>query len=407
MYNGNYMFYEPVEHDFIIGAKDKIGGISFAVQALLATHQKNTSEIVAFNTADGNGGNALDYFGYSTDVWYRSGDFDGIQNMAANVQVGYKADMFNVNLEYRFRGMQASMLYLRENHDDGTFDLSNTLGVLNSQRIAFNGSVNPLEALKIDLGVTAEMALSELKAGDEEYDVWTGELEKASWWKSRRFIEEDAPLFNRTGGAEFTFKPAVSYALEDYGITIGAYGDMNYQAYQWSDGIDEDKANKYGASDSPFRFKKAGVSFAMTPDSDIVKGVNVYYGLDMSNKVRYFNTLIGQVMFPGDVTANLAFGLKTENTASADESFDSDVNNPFAFAVGVSKRFKAMKKPTLYAQFVYNMDPFKHFGDGQDQLNLDRSNVKGSVEKEGKGDIDAVDWYDGRAAVRVGVRWDI
>ena len=407
MYNGNYMFYEPVEHDFIIGAKDKIGGISFAVQALLATHQKNTSEIVAFNTADGNGGNALDYFGYSTDVWYRSGDFDGIQNMAANVQVGYKADMFNVNLEYRFRGMQASMLYLRENHDDGTFDLSNTLGVLNSQRIAFNGSVNPLEALKIDLGVTAEMALSELKAGDEEYDVWTGELEKASWWKSRRFIEEDAPLFNRTGGAEFTFKPAVSYALEDYGITIGAYGDMNYQAYQWSDGIDEDKANKYGESDSPFRFKKAGVSFAMTPDSDIVKGVNVYYGLDMSNKVRYFNTLIGQVMFPGDVTANLAFGLKTENTASADDSFDSDVNNPFAFAVGVSKRFKAMKKPTLYAQFVYNMDPFKHFGDGQDALNLDRCNVNGSHEKEGVGKIDAVDWYDGRAAMRVGIRWDI
>ena len=407
MYNGNYMFYEPVEHDFIIGAKDKIGGISFAVQALLATHQKNTSEIVAFNTADGNGGNALDYFGYSTDVWYRSGDFDGIQNMAANVQVGYKADMFNVNLEYRFRGMQASMLYLRENHDDGTFDLSNTLGVLNSQRIAFNGSVNPLEALKIDLGVTAEMALSELKAGDEEYDVWTGELEKASWWKSRRFIEEDAPLFNRTGGAEFTFKPAVSYALEDYGITIGAYGDLNYQAYQWSDGIDEDEANKYGASDSPFRFKKAGASFAMTPDSDIVKGVNVYYGLDMSNKVRYFNTLIGQVMFPGDVTANLAFGLKTENTASADDSFDSDVNNPFAFAVGVSKRFKAMKKPTLYAQFVYNMDPFKHFGDGQDALNLDRCNVNGSHEKEGVGKIDAVDWYDGRAAMRVGIRWDI
>ena len=118
--------------------------------------------------------------------------------------------MFNVNLEYRFRGMQASMLYLRENHDDGTFDLSNTLGVLNSQRIAFNGSVNPLEALKIDLGVTAEMALSELKAGDEEYDVYNGQVQ--SWWTARRFDEEDTPLFNRTGGAEFTFKPAVRFA---------------------------------------------------------------------------------------------------------------------------------------------------------------------------------------------------
>ena len=404
MYDGDYMFYDPVEHDFILGVKDTIaagdGKLSFAIQGLIATHQKSTAELLRDGAS-----NIADYSGYSTDVWYRSDDFDGLQNIAGNVRVGYKADLFDINLEYRFRGMQASMLYLRENHDDGTFDLSNTLGLLNSQRIAFNGSENPLEAIKIDIGVTAEMPLSELKAGDEEYDVYNGQVQ--SWWTARRFDEEDTPLFNRTGGAEFTFKPAVAYTLEDYGITIGAYGDMNYQAYQWSDGIDEDEANKYGASDSPFRFKKAGVSFAMTPDSDIVKGVNVYYGLDMSNKVRYFNTLIGQVMFPGDVTANLAFGLKTENTASADESFDSDVNNPFAFAVGVSKRFKAMKKPTLYAQFVYNMDPFKHFGDGQDALNLDRCNVNGSHEKEGVGKIDAVDWYDGRAALRVGIRWDI
>ena len=106
-----------------------------------------------------------------------------------------------------------------------------------------------------------------------------------------------------------------------------------------------------------------------------------------------------------------AIGIKTENTAS-NESFNSDENNPFAFALGVSKQFKAMKKPILYAQFVYNMDPFKHFGDGQDQLNLDRANVNGSHQKEGKkvdgaGCIDPVDWYDGRGAFRVGIRWDI
>ena len=406
MYGDDYLFYDPVEHDFILGAKDVFsvgdGKLSIALQGLVATHQKSSEDILADGAS-----NIPDYFGYSTDVWYRSGDFDGIQNMAANAQVGYKTDMFNANLEYRFRGMQASMLYLRENQDDGTFDLSSTLGVLNSQRIAFNGSVTPTEALKIDLGVNAEMALSELKAGDKEFDGWRKQYDEVPWWKQRRFIEEDAPLFNRTGGAEFTFKPAVAYTLEDYNITIGAYGDMNYQAYKWSDGIDEDKNNKYETSDSPFRLKKAGATFSMKPDSDIVKGVNVYYGLDMSNKDKYFNTLIGQVKFPMDITANLAIGIKTENTASVDNKFDSDKNNPFAFAVGVSKQFKAMKKPILYAQFVYNMDPFKHFGDGQDALNLDRANVNGSHEKEGVGKIDAVDWYDGRAAMRVGIRWDI
>ena len=96
-----------------------------------------------------------------------------------------------------------------------------------------------------------------------------------------------------------------------------------------------------------------------------------------------------------------------ENKTVTINKGDSDLNNPFAFAVGVAKQFDKLKKPTVYAQFVYNTDPFKHFGDGQDQLNLDGANVKGSVAKEGAGNIDAVDWYDGRAAVRVGIRWDI
>ena len=414
MYEG-LLFDDPVEHDFILGAKDEFnvgdGKLSFAAQGLVATHQKDSAELMAINKKDNPESVTpcvADYFGYSSDVWYRSSDFNGIQNMAGAAKVGYKTDLFNVNVGYRFRGMQASMLYLRENHDYGTFDLSDTLGVLNSQAVNFDGSLNLLDgALGINLVATAEMALEKIKAADEAYTVYKAQT--PTWWTKRGFDEYDDPLFQREGGAEFTFKPAVTYAIEDCGISFGAYTDMNYRAYQWSDGLDDDTKNKYASSDSAFRVKKAGATFSMKPDSDVIKGVNVYYGLDMSNKVKYFNTLIGQINFPMDITANLAFGLKTENTASADNSFDSSTNNPFAFAVGVSKRFKAMKKPTVYAQFVYNMDPFKHFGDGQDALNLDRANVKGSWAKESTDNAvrDAVNWYDGRAAMRVGIRWDI
>ena len=434
MYNDEYMFSDPVEHDFILGAKmDGIevgdGRLRWALEALLATHQKDTAELVSINKKDNpdkTDPNVVDYFGYSTDVWYRTKEFKGLENLAANAQVGYKTDLFNIDLEYRLRGMQASMLYLRENHDDGTFDLSNTLGLLNSQRVALNAWVKPVDGLQIDLGVAAEMPLSEIKDGDEAKTIYDGQNEQVSWWTSRRFNDEDAPIFGRNGGAEFTFKPAVSYTFEDLGLTVGAYGDMNLQAYTWSDGKDDDN-NKYSQTDSPFRLKKAGASVAFKLDNDIVKDVNVYYGFDMSDSVaaatgydlfdsgaRIFNTLIGQVNFAGDITANIALGLKTKNGSAKPVvkdgkavEFNENVNNPFAFAIGASKRFKAMKKPTVYAQFVYNMDPFKHFGDGQDQLNLDRSNVNGSWAKEGKGKIDAVDWYEGRAAVRVGVRWDI
>ena len=416
MYDDKYLFSDPVEHDFILGAKDTFnladGKLNIALQALVATHQKDSDQIKKDNIeaggkyVDGFNGSVPDcigqYFGHSTDVFYRTGDIDGAKNFAGNAQVGYKAETFGVNLEYRFRGAQASMLYVRENHDDGTFDLSETLGVLNSQRIGFNGFVKPLDELNINLGVTVEMPLEKLEADDEFVKGYLDNL--ASWYVSRH-LSEMTPLFGIDSGVEMAFKPSVSYALSD-NMTLGAYADMNYKNYD----IEKDVVGvgeKYGCSDSQFRLKKAGASFSMTDVNDVITGVNVYYGLDMSNKVRYFNTLVGQVMFPGDVTANLAFGLKTENTASADDSFDSDVNNPFAFAVGVSKRFKAMKKPTLYAQFVFNMDPFKDFGDGQDGLNLDRANVKGIYDAEDRGSVDPVDYYDGEAAVRIGIRWDI
>ena len=410
MYGDDYLFYDPVEHDFILGAKDVFsvgdGKLSVAAQGLIATHQKSSKEIV-----DDGASSTTDYFGYSTDVFYRSGDFDGIKNIAGNVQVGYKTDMFGANVEYRFRGAQASMLYLRENHDDGTFDLSETLGNINTQRVALNGFVNPIEGLAINLGVEAEMALETLDTDEKLVQKYLSDKgEGMQEWYAKRCGSYVDPHFGIDSGAEFTFVPDVSYKLSD-SMSIGVAATLNYNGYKytskWKGSASDDDFAKYTASDSRFRFKKAGATFSMKPDSDIVKGVNVYYGLDMSNKVKYFNTLIGQVKFPMDITANLAIGIKTENTASKNNGFDSDTNNPFAFALGVSKQFKALKKPILYAQFVYNMDPFKHFGDGQDALNLDGANVKGSWEKEGVGDIDPVDWYDGRAAMRVGIRWDI
>ncbi len=417
----NLLFDDPVEHDFILGAKNvfEVGGgkLSVAAQGLIATHQKSSKDILADNPSSTN---TTDYFGYSTDVWYRTGDFDGIKNMAANVQVGFKGDTFGVNAEYRFRGAQASMLYLRENHDDGTFDLSNTLGVLNSQAVSLNASKSLMEGgIGLNLGVTAEMPLEQIKPTNEFAKAYLTDTEgRQSWYKSRYSGDND-PLYEIESGAEFTFKPEVTFDLNELAyvpVKLGVYGDMNYNAYSYYEDIkydsdhirydDNKDENKYSCSDSQFRLKKAGLYANIKPESDIFKGVNIYYGFDLSNKTRWFNTLVGQVMFPCDVTANVAVGIKTENMLS-DNSFDSDTNNPFAFAVGVSKQFKAMKKPTVYAQFVYNMDPFKHFGDGQDGLNIDRANVKGSLEKEGAGDIDAVDWYDGQAAVRVGIRWDI
>ena len=417
-YDSDYLFYDSVERDFILGARMddiELGDLklNWALQGLLATHQKDTADLTSSNAeVNANGGSVLDWSGYSTDTWYRTTDMSG-EKLAAAVEVGLKGDIFNVNVGYRMRGMQASMLFLRENHDDGTFDLSANLGVLNSQAVNFDGGLNLLDgALGINLGFEAEFAVKEITDNDEAKKTYDDQI--PSWYISRRFTDENEPLFDRKGGAEFTFKPAVTYAITD-GISVGAYADMQLQAYKWSSGDDAEN-NKYETVDAPFRLKYAGASLNMKLDNDVVKGVDVYYGFDLSDTIggndpnkahRMFNTLVGQVKFIHDMTATLAIGIKTENTFAKDNKFDADVNNPFSIALGFSYKMKSLKKPVVYAQFCYNNDPFKHFGDGQDNLNMDRSNIKGSWEKEGVGKIDAVDWYDGRASIRVGIRWDI
>ncbi|MBD5414241.1 MAG: hypothetical protein HDR52_07490, partial [Treponema sp.] len=435
-YDSDYLFYDSVERDFVLGARMddiELGDLklNWALQGLLATHQKDTAGLVSSNAKDNPGSpSVLDWSGYSTDVWYRTTDMSG-EKLAAAVKVGLKGDMFNVKVGYRMRGMQASMLYLRENHDDGTFDLSSNLGVLNSHAVNLDAGLSLLDgALGINLGVEAEFALKNLKRGDAAYDTYMQQI--PSWYVTRRFTEENAPLFDIDGGTELTITPAVTYAITD-AISLGVYGDLNLNLYSYSEDIQyadgsnkfhaeherynaNDGAELYSSTNSIARFKKAGLSFNMKPDSDVVKGVDIYYGFDWSNKYRLFNTLVGQVKFPYDITASLAFGLKTENAAGTayqqdyvdpNYKYNQDEYSIFSFAVGISKKMVSLKKPTVYAQFCYNMDPYAHFGSGQDNLNMDRSNINGSWAKEGVGKIDPVDWYEGRAAIRVGMRWDI
>ena len=54
------------------------------------------------------------------------------------------------------------------------------------------------------------------------------------------------------------------------------------------------------------------------------------------------------------------------------------------------------QKPILYTQFVWGMDPYKGFGDGQDNINYD-----GYTLGDGAAD------YANAGAFRVALRWDI
>jgi len=103
-----------------------------------------------------------------------------------------------------------------------------------------------------------------------------------------------------------------------------------------------------------------------------------------------FNALLCAVRLPSDLSVQAGVGLRTANKGVAAS------NSPFGFSLGVSQKMKALQKPTLYAQFLYNLDPYKSFGDGQENFNLD-----GYVTYNG------VNNFAGRAAFRIGLHWDL
>ena len=398
MFDSDVIVEDSVERDFIFGLKEKLGSITFAAQGLLATHQKTSDEL----------GNAVaDYSGYSTDVFYRSGN-TGINNMAAEAKVSYDADekAWGVTLDYRMRGAEASMLFLRENHDDGTFDLSETLGVLNSQNIGLSGYANLLDdSLYIALDTKTTLPLKHLAA---DSDVVTGWSKESVWgngsgWYASRCADNMMPLFGVKGGAKIVAAPTVGYYLsDDISLTLNA--GLKYRTYNYGTDND-DEINKFAASDSKFLFNNAGLTVEWNDVSDLVKSMNLYYGLDNANSKRLFNTLVASATLPMDFKVSAAVGVKTVKGTKAGDAYNKDLNNPVGFALGISKQIKRIKSPILYAQFVYNMDPYKKFGDGQDQLALSDANVSDRWDKQ-LGGIDAVDYYDGWAAVRGGIRWE-
>ena len=121
---------------------------------------------------------------------------------------------------------------------------------------------------------------------------------------------------------------------------------------------------EYAASDSKFLFKYAGISFSAEKINDVITGLNVYYGLDNSKDALLGNTLIAKVALPKNIEVSGGIGIRSVKNTDAGDAYNDDALNPFGFAIGVSKKLNAIKSPKLYAQFMWNMDIYKGFGDG-------------------------------------------
>ena len=356
-YNGAYgttfntLFKEVVEADVIFGYKGTFGPVTAKVNALYSK----------FGEIKLPSGAKQAYTPSTSDVGATDADAPFLDGTASNVQITYTADMFDVTLGFRHRGVQANMMYVEEGADDHT-NISDQLGDPNTMKFWLEGNVKPIDMLSIGAVVGAEKALDTEGMDDKEKSLM-----------------------------KLNIEPKVTVSLTDViGIdtTIDAYGKMYALT---NDSAKFDRGTKDGSS---FILGEAGLQYNMGAINDVIGGINVKYALDNGNDDgscdQLFNTVLAEVKLPLGFAVQAGFGIRSANGEAADPLA------PFGAFLGAWKKLEVLQKPIVYAQFVYNMDPYMDFGDGQEQFNLDGYTLDNGVGN-----------YEGLAAIRLAMRWEI
>lgn len=348
-FNGAYgtefnSFLKPgLENDLILGYKGNYGPVTVKANALMNFYG-------AYETAPG-------YKSYyspaSSDVGVVSDKAPILSNMATNANAYYSGDFVEATLGYRFRGAQANMMYIKQ--ADGDEDISNQLGKKNTQRIFADVKAFPTDWLTLQVSPFVEMALSKAQA----------------------------PGYGDINNILFNVKPYAEVYLGDFtnlDAVVGAYAKLQY------DTINE--ANVAGNGNTKFKFYEAGLHFGANFDNDVMPVLDVYYGYDADNETMAMHSLIADVELPLGIKAQAGCALRTYANKIVD-------TNPFGFFVGANKVLNSKYKTILYTQFLYGMDPYKGFGDGQEALKLSDYTIDYNQSN-----------FQNNAAIRVAVRFE-
>ena len=398
-YNGFYLgdglFYKPFEQDIIFGAKNKFGeNFSIAAQMAFTLYDNyDEARTQAGLTDDKPNTKWLEYRGFACSVpgFADKGNFDFIKHTAGEVKAAYTSDILNISADYRYRGAEQNLLFVTDHHSTGgKTTQTDQLGKVNTQRITLDATVKPTETLSINVIPYFETVLSK-----DDWKFYHDGLTVTDGWGTNR----NRNAFESEDGKRFAISEKVDFDMSEI---IGKTSSVSLVSNQEFVTEDEDKFVGY---DSKARLNNLGVKFSLGDLGNTLQGIDIYYGLNNNNDVLMFNTLIGSLNFKGNTRVDAFVGIRSF-TPEVPSTFD--LNHPFGFGVGVSKQLKRAKKPTVYAQFVYDMDPYNEFGDGQDNLNLSDYGAGDHYVWAGNGDTakcDAVNYYYGAAAVRMGIRW--
>ena len=275
----------------------------------------------------------------SSDVGTVKGDADFVDNIAANVNVTYSDDYVDATLGWRARGAQTSLMYVKQ--ADGDTKVSDNLGDKNTMKVwlDFNYKLN-----YGNVGINPYMQTTFVDADKSTKEV----------------IEFGAKLF---GGYDFDV------------VKFDAYANATFKTEQ-PEGTD------------PFSIGDIGLKVS-TPL--VANGLALVVGYDPADANADFITGIFELGLPAGINAQAGLGYRV-----AKDGATAYNGEELGFFVGANMKLNIPQKPIFYTQFVWNMDPYKGFGDGQDNINYD-----GYTLGDGASD------YAGAGAFRVALRWDI
>ena len=353
------IFKDVYEQNLIFGAKGSIGSLALAGQALMTFHKEDK----VFDIGE---------VGYSTAVLNRTKEFN-LKDMAFGVKADWGNDILTLSGQYRLRGAEANLLFVKDHHEEGSA-ASDALGAVNSQSIVASAILKAIYGVDLGLYTTTTMRLEELDA--DTLAKMNGAV--PSWYTS-------GPVnsFKFAKGVEFDIKPTVTVSLLDlvgFDATVDMYTNLYLSTLN-------DKTK--------FQFKNFGLKAGFAALNDVVKGIDVMYGLDNEDAAKLYNSVVTTVKLPSDINVDVALALRSIKDTDDGKKVVKEELNPFGFGIGVSKVLKNLQQPTVYAQFVYNVDPYKGFNDGRQNLNMDGY----LIDNYGTG--------DGTASFRIGMAWNI
>jgi hypothetical protein len=360
-YNGAYgetfdtIFDDIMENDFIAGYQGVYGPLVVKTNALYNLY----GSTVATDTIK------IAYSPSSSDVSSVDEDPENkLASAAANANATFSSNMFNCTLGYMMRGIQANMMYV-ENGADDHYDISDQLGYRNTQKVWVDVNAKLVDAITLGVKPSVTMAL------DSDENV---------------YYDDDQDYYSNSDTKCIDVKPYFTVELEGLvGINgkLEGYGTGSYVT-------EEDDEYTRGSSESQYLISEAGLKYSMDLDIDAVSSFYVMYGFDNDDEDYLFNTVMASADLMYDITGQCGFGIR-----SANEDVD-DPESPFGFFVGANKPLSILAKPTAYVQFMYGMDPYNDFDDGPTGYNLDGYTLD-----------DGVTDYNGNAAIRMGLVWDL